>query len=428
MPIKKRDNRKRILKEGESQRPDGRYMYRYRDAIGERKAVYSWRLVETDEYPAGKKKDLSLREKEALIQKDLLEGINTIGSSITMNELFIRYLQTKKSLKQTTKNNYILMYDKHIKSSYLGNMPIKRICKNDILRIYEKMSGNATSDRILSNGTIQYVQNNIVFPTLQLAVDSDWIRKNPAKGCVKEYPYDALNKRDALSVEEQKKFIGFLKSDKVYCKYLPIVQLIFETALRRGEILGLTWDDIDFKNNIIHVDHQLHYQNVNGKYEFTIGEPKTETGKRTIPMSDVAVSILRDLKEKEYFNSVHSNVRIDGYSKFIFLNNQKNNVIIPRQFGDSLISASVKYNKKEIAQAEQENRKAELLPMITPHILRHTGCTRMAELGIDVKVLQAIMGHKKAETTMNVYNHADLHRITKEFEKVNITGAAYLQG
>lgn len=167
---------------------------------------------------------------------------------------------------------------------------------------------------------------------------------------------------------------------------------------------------------------------IKGKYRFTIGEPKTGTGKRTIPMSDVAQSILHDLKEKEYFNSVHSNVCIDGYSKFIFMNNHKNNVIIPRQFGDSLIAASVKYNKKETALAEKERRKPELLPIITPHILRHTGCTRMAELGMDAKVLQAIMGHKKVDTTMNVYNHADLYRITKEFEKVNSEKATYLLG
>lgn len=428
MPAKKRDNKKRILKEGESQRPDGRYMYRYKDVTGERRTIYSWRLVETDEHPSGKKKDLSLREKEVQIYKDLTDCININASSMTLNELFERYLRTKKRLKQTTKDNYILMYNKHIKSSYLGNMSIKEICKNDILYIYENISDNQTSDKPLSNGTIQYIQNNIVFPSLQLAVDSDWIRKNPAKGCTKEYPYDALNKRDALSVEQQKKFVEFLKNDKVYGKYLPIVQLILETALRRGEILGLTWEDIDLKNNLIHVDHQLHYQSIKGKYRFTIGEPKTQTGKRTIPINETALSILYDVREKEYFNSIHSNICIDGYSKFVFLNNQKNNVIIPRQFGDSLIAASQKYNKIESALAKKEHRKPVLLPLITPHILRHTGCTRMAESGIDIKVLQAIMGHKTANMTMNIYNHVDLQRITKEFNRVNAVKPAYLLG
>ncbi len=421
MPAKKRDNRKRILKEGESQRSDGRYMYRYIDAMGERMTIYSWRLVETDEHPAGRKKDLSLREKEAMIQRDLLDGIH--GSEITMNRLFERYLKTKKSVMDATKDNYILMYDKHIKSSYLGNRMLKDICKSDILSIYEEMS-----DKELSNGTIQLVHNNIIFPMLQLAVDSDWIRKNPAKGCAKEYPYDVMNKREALSAEEQKKFLDFLQNDKVYGKYFPIVQFILETTLRRGEALGLTWDEIDLKNGVIHVKHQLQYRSVNGKYRFAIIEPKTETGKRIVPLSNVALNILRELKEKEYFKSIHSGICIDGYSKFVFMNHKGDNVIIPRQFGDSLIAACKKYNKKEEFCASKENRDAELLPMITPHILRHTGCTRMAEKGVDIKVLQAIMGHKKAETTMNIYNHVDLHRITQEFEKVNAEEAAYLLG
>lgn len=94
-------------------------------------------------------------------------------------------------------------------------------------------------------------------------------------------------------------------------------------------------------------------------------------------------------------------------------------MIIPRRFGDALIAACEKYNRKEEKSAEKEKCKPELLPMITPHILRHTACTRMAEAGIDIKVLQTVMGHKRADITMNIYNHVDLCRIQKEFEKVD---------
>lgn len=423
MLAKKRDNRKRILKEGESQRPDGRYMYRYRDSIGERKTIYSWRLVETDEHPARRKKDLSLREKELMIEKDLMDGINISGASITLNELFERYLRTKKKIGDNVRDTYKSLYNKHIKESYIGNMQIKAINKSDILNVYENMA-----ELMLSNGTIQNVHNDVLFPTLQLAVDNDWLRKNPAKDCLKEYPYDPLNKRASLSLEEQKVFVNFLREDKVYSKYLPIVILILETALRRGEALGLTWNDIDLKSKIIKVNHQLHYYSRNGKYIFEIGSPKTESGNRKIPLSENALLLLQKIKQNDYFNSIGSNVNINGYTNFVFLNNHKNNVIIPRQFSDALIAASKKYNKKELKLAENEKREPALLPMITPHILRHTACTRLAELGIDIKVLQAIMGHKKVDMTMNVYNHADLHRITREFEKINVVEPAYLQG
>lgn len=421
MSKKRKDNKGRILKDGEIQRDDGRYMYRYCDAAGERQTIYSWRLVETDAYPAGKKKDLSLREKEAQIQKDLMDRIDTNGSSITLNELFEKYIRTKKRLKQNVKENYLLIYNKHVRADYVGNMQIKTIHKMDILNVYDTMSESG-----LSNGSIHIMHNNILFPVLQLAVDNNWLRKNPAKDCLKEYPYDPLNKREALTLTEQSRFIDFLSKDKVYIKYLPIVSLILETALRRGEALGLTWDNVDFQSGVLRIDHQLHYYSVNGKYCFKAGSLKTDFANRVIPLSKEALTILQNVKRNDYFTSINSGIEIDGYNKFIFLNSRKNNVIIPRQFGDAMIAASEKYNKKEEKSAEQEKREPELLPKITPHILRHTACTRMAEAGVDIKVLQTVMGHKRADITMNIYNHVDLSRIKKEFEKVDSQEYEYM--
>ena len=341
MPKKRKDNKGRILREGEIQREDGRYMYRYKDSVGERRTIYSWRLVETDAHPAGKKKEISLREKEAQLQKDFMDCIDTFNGSITLNELFERYIRTKKRVKQGVKDNYLLLYNKHIKNNYIGNMQIRAINKLDVLNTYDAMA-----ELQLSNGTIHIVHNNILYPTLQLAVDNDWLRKNPAKDCLKEYPYDPVNKREALSLKEQSIFVDFLKQDKVYSKYFPIVALILETALRRGEALGLTWDNVDLKGGVIRIDHQLNYQSVNGKYRFKIGEPKTDFGSRVIPLNKKALILLKEVKKAEYFNSIGCGIEIDGYKNFLFLNKQRNNVIIPRRFGDALTAACAKYNKK----------------------------------------------------------------------------------
>ncbi|MDE7272599.1 MAG: tyrosine-type recombinase/integrase [Lachnospiraceae bacterium] len=338
-------------------------MYRYVDSSGNRKTEYSWRLVETDAHPVSKKRDLSLREKEMQIQKDLMDGISTINSTITLNELFERYIRTKKRLRQNVKDNYVMMFGKHIKSNYIGNMSIKSINKIDVLNAYEAMSESG-----LSNGSIHIMHNNILFPTFQFAVDNDWLRKNPVKDCIKEYPYDPMNKREALSIKEQKIFTEFIGKDKVYAKYYPIVVLILETALRRGEVLGLTWDNVDLDNEIIMVDHQLYYHSVNGKYNIKVGNPKTDFSNRIIPLSPKAHAILKSVKGAEYFNSIGSGIEINGYKNFVFLNSRKSNVIIPRQFGDALTAACVKYNKKEKTLAEKEGREPELLPMVTPHI------------------------------------------------------------
>ncbi|MDE6220033.1 MAG: site-specific integrase [Lachnospiraceae bacterium] len=397
-------------------------MYRYVDSSGNRKTEYSWRLVETDAHPVSKKRDLSLREKEMQIQKDLMDGISTINSTITLNELFERYIRTKKRLRQNVKDNYVMMFGKHIKSNYIGNMSIKSINKIDVLNAYEAMSESG-----LSNGSIHIMHNNILFPTFQFAVDNDWLRKNPVKDCIKEYPYDPMNKREALSIKEQKIFTEFIGKDKVYAKYYPIVVLILETALRRGEVLGLTWDNVDLDNEIIMVDHQLYYHSVNGKYNIKVGNPKTDFSNRIIPLSPKAHAILKSVKGAEYFNSIGSGIEINGYKNFVFLNSRKSNVIIPRQFGDALTAACVKYNKKEKTLAEKEGREPELLPMVTPHILRHTACTRIAESGMDIKVLQTVMGHKKVDVTMNIYNHDDMNRMKKEFQKMESIKAEYMQ-
>ena len=79
MSEKRRDNKGRILRTGESQRTDGRYMYKYVNRAGETKVVYSWKLVPTDRVPKGKRDAISLREKEREIQRDLEDGIDTKG-------------------------------------------------------------------------------------------------------------------------------------------------------------------------------------------------------------------------------------------------------------------------------------------------------------------------------------------------------------
>ena len=76
------------------------------------------------------------------------------------------------------------------------------------------------------------------------------------------------------------------------------------------------------------------------------------------------------------------------------------------------------YNEEELKNAKKENRPAILLPKISNHILRHTGCTQMAEAGIDPKVLQVIMGHSDPAVTMKVYNHVDRERMKKEIRKI----------
>ena len=102
MSTKRRDNKGRILRTGESQRKDGRYAYKYTDAYGKPQFVYAWKLVSTDKTPAGKRDDISLREKEKEINKDIYDGIDTIGKKITVCQLYAKHTGLKKNVKRGT--------------------------------------------------------------------------------------------------------------------------------------------------------------------------------------------------------------------------------------------------------------------------------------------------------------------------------------
>lgn len=103
MSKKRRDNKGRILRTGESQRKDGRYLYKYVDSLGESQFIYSWKLVPTDRVPAGKRDCISLRDKVAEIQKDIFDGIDVVGKKMTLCQLYAKQNAQRPNVKKGTK-------------------------------------------------------------------------------------------------------------------------------------------------------------------------------------------------------------------------------------------------------------------------------------------------------------------------------------
>lgn len=410
MAEKRKDSKGRVLKEGEFQRKNGKYEYKYTQN-GERKTVYSWRLLATDKNPEGKKYDLSLREKEKEISRDLDDGINTtLAHQINLNEMFEMYLRSKKKLSSKTKAKYRQLWKLHVAESPLGLMAPGKMKKANIQHFYAGLS-----DEGLSDTTIRMYHNNLIQPTLVYAVDNDLLRKNPAKGCLDGYT--DYKKRNALTREKQRIFLDFVKNSKYYNVYLPMLQIMIGTACRIGEISGLTWEDVDMKKREIHINHQLVYEKVDGKATLYIDTPKSESGNRTIGMTSQVRNAFLEQKALCIRLGRRSVVEVDGYKDFIFLNNW-NRPYTTTGFNAVLGRIVTHYNKEEQKKAEKEKRKPLLLPHISNHILRHTGCTRMAEAGMDIKVLQTIMGHSDPAITLKVYDHVDNERMKNEVLKV----------
>ena len=381
MSEKRRDNKGRILRTGESQRADGRYMYKYVNRAGETKVVYSWKLVATDRVPIGKRDDLSLREKEREIQRDLEDGIDTKGKKMTLCELYAKKTAQRINVKKNTLAGRKYLMDA-LKQDKLGSRSIDSIKPSDAKEWAVRMKEKGYGFKTISN------YKRSLKASFYMAIEDDYVRKNPFDFQLSEVIDDDSESRQALSEEQEEKLLSFLQYDTVYQKYYDDVLILLKTGLRISELCGLTVQDLDFENHTLNINHQL-LRNQEGYY---IETPKTKCGIRKVPMSEEAgKAFQRVLKRKK----TGKGIVIDGYRNFLFLN-QKGMPMTACYYTSTLRNIVKKYNKYH----------DEPLPKITPHILRHTFCTRLAQKNMNPKNLQYIMGHSSIMITLNLYAHA----------------------
>lgn len=406
----KKDTKGRNLKQGEDQLKDGRYRYRYTDRYGKRKAVYSWKLVKTDKTPKGKKDGLCLREIEKNVEKDVDEGILTHqANSLTVYDLIMRYFSIKPQIANSTMQNYISMVNKNIKDSKFGLTKVADVKKSDVKKFYTYLY----EERKFATSTLQLYQN-IIFPAFQMAVDDDMIRKNPCKDCMKDYVRGGLSSaKYPLTRQEQRVLLDYVKNSNIYSKYYVMIAFMLATGCRIGEVIGLTWNDIDLDQGTLSINHQIIYKKIvsEGVTKHYADKPKNRTS-RIIPLQKDIIAILSKYKMQTYFISKSNDYVIDGYSNFVFLNKEMK-LYTPNTLTRTFHSIRDSYNKSY----DEENGDV-MLPDFSAHTFRHTFCTRMAENGMDIKVLQEIMGHKTIAVTMQVYNHVLADRTQAEVERV----------
>lgn len=399
----RKDSKGRVLRHGESERKDGRYYYQYYDLNKIRRRVYATSLKE-------------LREKEDTILVYNIKGIDVYASQrISLNEYFDRYIHTKANLKDSTRNNYIYMYDKYIRNA-IGKMPIGRIKYSTLKDFFMSFFSSGQFKMNSLEGL-----HTVLHPVFTMAVRDEIIHINPASHLMKEIKKCAnyeKNSRQPLSKEEQKAFIQYVQKSPIYCRWLPLFTVFLGTGMRSGEVLGLTQKDIDFEKRIISVNHSLLYRVGNdGKAGYTIQTPKTKSSIRLIPMIDDVYDALQEelqLRDKKKFKEP----KIDGFSGFIFLN--RDHRVLNFSSVNRAIARIIKaYNQEEDECAKQENREAKFLPSFSKHHFRHTFCTRFCEVESNLKVIQEIMGHSDIETTMNVYAKATKELKQESMDKLN---------
>lgn len=397
----RKDTKGRNLRTGESQRPDGRYMYRYKDILsGKRVTIYDMNLAALRE-----------REKEIHRNMDALMITEPSIKKITVNILFERYMEIK-SLKDNTTKKYWGQWDHRIRDT-LGNIPVVDFAPSHARTFFASLAKLG-----LSHSTIKSYYG-LLNPCFKMAVNDKIIRENPITGTLEDYGLPAKI-RKALTLNQQKLLLKFVEESKVYKPHLPMMQIMFGACLRVSETIGLTWANVDMKNREIHITGQLTYYEGDDGYCFHDSTPKTNAGIRTIPMTQEVYNAFHKQKELNLMLGRHSNQKIGEREGFIFTT-KHGRPMTPAGVNSYLKNIINAYNRKETLLAANDKRAAELMPHISSHILRHSGCTRLGENKVNPKVMQYVMGHSDIKVTMNIYNHiAEMKQVEKEMVKMEV--------
>ena len=392
---RRKDKKNRVLKEGEYQRSCGTYEFKWRDKSGGRHSISAVTLEE-------------LREKELDVLRDVLDGVKADKNNLTINDLYNSWVQLKRGLKDNTFSNYKYMYTMFVEPDF-GKRKIVDLKRSDIRSFYNYLA----DERHVQINTIDCI-HTVLHQVLELGVEDDYLRYNPSDNALKELKKARnfeVTKRRALTVPEQELFEAYLCKQGQYHRWYPIFIIMLWTGMRVGEVTGLRWCDIDLEDDTISVNHTLVYYDKRNdeRCTFAINTPKTAAGERIIPMLPKVKEAF--LMEKQYQEEcgLESRAVVDGYRDFIFINRFGNvqhqgtlNKALSRIVRDCNFEILDKPHKKDTV----------ILPKFSNHSLRHTFTTRMCEAGVNLKVMQEILGHADAETTMDIYAEA-----TKELKK-----------
>ena len=390
----RRDAKRRILRAGESIRADGKYQFKYY-VNGKARFVYSWRLEPTDKLPVGKKPCLSLREMEKQIGYDLDTMIDPQRKNITVMELVERYLKTKTGAKPQTKTNYNFVRNILLKEAFSGRK-IGTVKTSDAKLFLIKLQADGRG-----YSTVKTVRG-VLRPVFQMAVDDDIIVKNPFGFQLAGVVVNDSKTREAITREQMRKFLKFVHDDNTYCKYYEAVYILFHTGMRISEFCDLTLKDIDLKNRVVNIDHQLQRT---FHMQYVIQSTKTNAGKRQIPITEdvercfQAIIEDRGKPKKEKF--------VDGYCGFLYFDEN----------GMPLVALHWEHRFNRMVKKYNEIYRMQM-PNITPHICRHTYCSNQAKAGMNPKTLQYLMGHSEIGVTLDVYTHLGLEDAAAELHRM----------
>lgn len=385
------------LPRGITLRKDGLYMGRFK--------------YQNETYTIYGKNVKQLEKQLSELRYEVEHGLKGKGDNMTLNSWFDVWLHDYKSktVRESTMVRYTDQYSQYIKQE-LGMKRLSQVKPIMLQRHFNQMAAVDYSTKTIAD------TYNVLHSMFKLALQNNIIFRNPCDAVI--LPKTREKDRRVLTIDEQKEVLEHARGR--ICETL--VRVALGTGMRAGELQGLTWDDIDFKNREIHVNKTLVYirDRANGKYYFKFQSPKTKSGSRTIPMQEDVFQALKRQRIQVKEMQIHATNwnQEPGFENLVFLNLTGR----PRQgmdFRNDLDRIEKAINKDRKKQAKEQGKEFEPIPHFHPHSLRHTFATRCFEAGIDAKTVQNYLGHASIAITMDLYTHVTEDKARAEMEKLN---------
>ena len=391
-----KDLKGRELPKGIYQRKDGRYEARAQ-INGIKIQLYNFNLKEL-------KIEFEKRKEEAR------QGVDKKLSNITLDEWFEEWFTRYKvpKIKETSITPMKTKYRANF-GRLIGNMKVAEIRNMDIQDVINTMQreGRATSSMRDALGRVR--------ECLESAKNNRIISENPCFDIT--VPWENVTKeRRFLSQEEQNRFLQQVENNW----YKEMFYIMFLTGMRIGEVGGLKWEDVDFKNKCININRSLSCQYESGVKTVRLTAPKTHNSYRKIPFMGEAEEMFLSQKKKQ--NKIKKELgkryRSDGeFSDLVFVTSMGSPVF--RHHAEKEVKKVVKaINEQEAFDSVREQREPHYFEDLYPHAIRHTFCSRCFQLNMNPKVVKKLMGHQHYSTTIDIYTHVMQDDIDSEVCKL----------